>query len=121
MQELSTRRRFPVSTSIEGGRAPRWSTDGSEIFYSTRGAQRILLAEWDAETLAASEPEEVSDIPMRPPPGVQFDVTADGQRLLVLVPAGSGDTGDTAPGPRINVILNWFEELKQRVPTGGSR
>ena len=20
--------------------------------------------------------------------------------------------------PRINVILNWFEELKQRVPTG---
>jgi len=23
--------------------------------------------------------------------------------------------------PRINVILNWFEELKRRVPTGGSQ
>ena len=43
--------------------------------------------------------------------------TADGQRFLVTVPVGSGDTGDTA-GPRLNVVLNWFEELKQRVPTG---
>ncbi len=24
----------------------------------------------------------------------------------------------SAAGPQINVILNWFEELKQRVPTG---
>ena len=37
-----------------------------------------------------------------------------------LVHAGSGETGDTASAThRINVILNWFEELKQRVPTGG--
>ncbi len=36
----------------------------------------------------------------------------------LLVPAGSGDTGDTAPGGCINVVLNWFEELKERVPTG---
>ncbi len=35
-----------------------------------------------------------------------------------LVPAGSGETGDTAPGTRLNVVLNWFEELKQRVPPG---
>jgi hypothetical protein len=35
-----------------------------------------------------------------------------------LVPAGGGDAGDAAPGARINVVLNWFEELKQRVPTG---
>ena len=34
------------------------------------------------------------------------------------VPAGGGDAGDAAPGARLNVILNWFEELKQRVPGG---
>ncbi len=34
------------------------------------------------------------------------------------VGVGSGESGDTAPGPRINVILNWFEELKERVQTG---
>jgi len=32
------------------------------------------------------------------------------------------DVGDTPPAtPRINIILNRFEELKERVPTGGSR
>ncbi len=35
------------------------------------------------------------------------------------MPVGSGDTADAAPNtPRINVVLNWFEELKQRVPGG---
>ena len=48
-----------------------------------------------------------------------FDVTADGQRFLVTVPAGGGDDADTALGSRIIVIPNWFEELKERVPTGG--
>ena len=42
---------------------------------------------------------------------------ATGKNLLV--PAGSGESGDTEPAtPRIIVILNWFEELKERVPTG---
>ena len=40
------------------------------------------------------------------------DVTADGQQFLML-------EGGIRSGPdRINVILNWFEELKQRVPPG---
>ena len=68
------------------------------------------------EPFSASDPLELSDI--RRQRISNFDVTADGQRFLVTVPAGSGDTGDTAPGARINVVINWFEELKQRVPTG---
>ena len=48
-----------------------------------------------------------------------FDVTADGQRFVLTVPAGNVETGDTdAPGARLHVVLNWFEELKQRAPTG---
>ncbi len=31
----------------------------------------------------------------------------------------SGQVGDETNSPTINVILNWFEELRQRVPTGG--
>jgi len=50
-----------------------------------------------------------------------FDVTADGQKFLVFVPARRGDPEDAAPGARINFILNWFEELKRLVPTGGRR
>jgi hypothetical protein len=49
-----------------------------------------------------------------------FDVTADGQRFLVTVPAGTDETGGTAPGTQLNVVLNWFEELKRLVPAVGS-
>jgi len=38
-----------------------------------------------------------------------FDVTNDGQRFLMV-------KNDSASG-RLNVVLNWFEELKQRVPS----
>ena len=66
------------------------------------------------------EPLELSDIVMGST--ANFDVTADGQRFLVTLPPGSGDAGESAPAtPRINVVLNWFEELKQRVcRRGGS-
>jgi len=47
-------------------------------------------------------------------------VTAEGQRFLGRMSAGAAATATAAEPstPRINVILNWFEELKQRVPTG---
>lgn len=48
------------------------------------------------------------------------DATAAGERFLVTVPAGSDQTGGTAPNTRLNVVLNWFEELNRLVPTGGS-
>ncbi len=70
------------------------------------------------EPFSASGPVEVSVIVMRAVSN--FDVTADGQKFLVTVPAGSDETGGTAPSTRLNVVLNWFEELNRLVPTDGS-
>ena len=50
--------------------------------------------------------------------GVRAGTTADGQRFLVTTFVGSDVSDPATATPRINVILNWFEELKQRVPTG---
>ncbi len=44
----------------------------------------------------------------------QYDVSRDGQRF-VMVKAAS-DAGER-PLTQINVVLNWFEELKRLVPT----
>ena len=41
-----------------------------------------------------------------------YDVTADGQRFLMLKAA----TEQEAAATQINVVLNWFEELRRRVP-----
>ena len=38
------------------------------------------------------------------------DISPDGQRFLMIKEAGEGQE-------QINVVLNWFEELKRLVPT----
>jgi hypothetical protein len=43
-----------------------------------------------------------------------YDVSHNGQRFLMLKPAEQAQAAPT----QINVVLNWFEELKRRVPTG---
>jgi hypothetical protein len=43
-------------------------------------------------------------------PRPQYDVTADGQRFLMLVPTAMSDDGRR---PRIVVTQNWIEELKR--------
>ncbi len=49
-----------------------------------------------------------------PTGGRNYDVTADGQRFLMLKEASA--TSDEAAPSQINVVLNWFEELKRLVP-----
>ncbi len=43
-----------------------------------------------------------------------YDVSPEGQRFLMLKPSESAEGSPT----QINVVQNWFEELKRRVPTG---
>ena len=39
-----------------------------------------------------------------------YDVSPDGQRFLMI------KGNDETPATQINIVLNWFDELKQRVP-----
>ncbi len=84
--------------------------------YSSATNLGILVAEVTMEPFPASDPLEISDIPRRR--FSNFDVTANGQRFLVTTFVGNDDSDPAPATPRINVILNWFEELKRRVPTG---
>ncbi len=46
------------------------------------------------------------------PPGYQqYDITPDGKRFLMMKEVALQQQG------QINVVLNWFEELKRLVPT----
>jgi hypothetical protein len=45
-----------------------------------------------------------------------FDVTRDGQLLAVVDNSAPGVAPGKQPPLQINVVLNWFEELKQRAP-----
>jgi hypothetical protein len=52
-----------------------------------------------------------------------WDISPDGKKFLMIKPSGVPAGGPTAEKlatattrPKINIVLNWFEELKQRVP-----
>ena len=45
-------------------------------------------------------------------PGAGYDVSPDGQRFLML------KEKQREPAKQIQVVLNWSEELKRRVPAG---
>ena len=49
----------------------------------------------------------------------QLSVTADAQRFLMsTISLASGEVGGVGDrGPKVVVVLNWTEELEQRVPT----
>jgi hypothetical protein len=46
-------------------------------------------------------------------PGFGYDVSPDGKRFLMVKSAGD-QSGDT----QLEVVQNWFEELRRRVPGG---
>ena len=45
-----------------------------------------------------------------------WDISPDGKRFLMMKEVGAASSTDGGPR-RINIVLNWFEELKARVST----
>ncbi len=94
---------------------PVWSADGSELFYRRAGALvSVSVAMNGGVTFGVERPLPIRGLSVLAG-GRNFDVTADGQRFLMVLPAEQADTGE-AVRPQIVIVENWFEELRQRVP-----
>jgi Tol biopolymer transport system component len=101
--------KWQISTA--GGREPAWNRNGRELFY--RDGEKMMAVEINTQSgFSAGSPKVLFQGPYQTLTAStpNYDVSADGQRFLMLEP-----TEQTA---QINVVLNWFEELKQKVPTG---
>jgi Tol biopolymer transport system component len=103
--------KFLVSEE-EGGGQPVWSPDGSELFYRI-GDKMMVVSIRTKPTFNASRPQvlfEGSYLDSTFLLGNQYyDISPDGQQFLMIKsPEGQA---------QINVVLNWFEELKHLVPT----
>jgi hypothetical protein len=46
-----------------------------------------------------------------------IDNTKNGKRLIAIVPEGKTEPTRPPARPQIDVVLNWFEELKARAPS----
>jgi hypothetical protein len=100
-----------VTVSIEGGNGPVWSRDGHELFYRA-GDDLMSVDVRMAPGLVLGARRKLLDVSAYDPAYFhEFDVSADGQKFLLI-------RTDAAARPvRLDVILNWFQELTQRVPT----
>jgi len=102
--------KWQVSTS--GGEDPLWSPDGRELFY--RNGDSVMAVAVQTETIF--KPGK-TDALFKGKYDSAWDISPDGKRFLMLKPLASTGAPSTVAGPRkINVVVNWFEELKQRVP-----
>jgi hypothetical protein len=101
-----------IAVSSEGGSEPAWAPDGKELFYR-RGDAFFAVKVTSTGALAAGESRKLFETPAAygrysNHPG--YSVAPDGKRFLIQRP-------DLRAIPtQINVVLNWFEELKAKVP-----
>jgi serine/threonine-protein kinase len=101
--------------STEGGKEPVWNPNGRELFY--RSSNKMMAVDIATQpSFAAGKPRMLFAGQYEPTPftNPNYDVSPDGQRFLMLKPNEQAEAAPT----QINVVLNWFEELKRRVPTG---
>jgi serine/threonine-protein kinase len=108
-----------LTVSVGGGREPIWAANGELFYRSLTGEQMFVVSVTTVPTLKVGTPVQVFRGPyyISPTgsPRMQYDVTPDGQRFLML--AASPGTDTSVARSHVVVVENWFEELKRRVPT----
>jgi hypothetical protein len=98
--------------SLEGGLAPVWARKGGELFYLD-GSNRLMAVpvQTSGAQFSYGKPARVFETAYTGD-FYSYDVAPDGQRFLMLK---QSEPGDRRRPPTLVVVLNWFEELKDRV------
>ena len=103
----STGAKWQIST--EGGEEAAWARSG-ELFY--RNGDKMMAVDITTDpTFTAGTPKLLFEgVYFSYGPRAEYDVTPDGQKFLMI------KTGEEQV-TELNVIQNWFEELRRLVPT----
>jgi len=111
-----------TQVSANGGEAPAWSRNGREIFFvrtDGRGHAWMMTAAFEPSAphpVGTPRPLfEIADgLTFTSGPTRSYDVSPDGQRFYVV----QQSVAPHGPVTRIDIVTNWFEELKAKVPAG---
>jgi serine/threonine-protein kinase len=117
---------FPPTGSVipitkTAGIHPAWSPDGTELFWGPAPGQFTGAKVATHPSFTFSNPSPLAKVLAERGPAFErsHDAMPDGKRFLGVM---SVDQRTAAPGaatvPHIDLVLNWFEELKAKVPGG---
>jgi Tol biopolymer transport system component len=97
---------------------PVWSPDGRRLFYvvnrNTESAQIVAVDISNTAGFVAGRPMPLPIAGLMGSGARIYDLSPDGKSFVFTVASSSGH--DPANDAQIHVVLNWFEELKRRVP-----
>ena len=103
--------------SQDGGFTPQWGPDSRELFFQTNDGTIMVATAVTEPTFRVGIPVPVVNgpyligAPLRPR---AFDISPDGQQLLMIkINAAAAESGEQ---PEVHVVLNWDQELLERVP-----
>jgi eukaryotic-like serine/threonine-protein kinase len=98
-----------------GSIGPKWSRDGRELFYLSVDGMMSVPVQTDPVFKKDGMPQQLfQGSYYMSPLGRMWDLSPDGKRFLMIK---NSEASAAASSPsKINIILNWFEELKKRVP-----
>ena len=103
-----------------GGSHPAWSPDGRTLFFLAPGnGERVMMSvDVDSgDTFRAGRATPLIDPwpygTFAPSRG--YDVMPDGS-FLIYQDADTEDIGDAVEADELHIVLNWFNELQERVP-----
>ena len=101
-----------IQISTSGGDEPIWSRDGRELFY-INGDKTMAVEIRTQPAFTAGTPQLLFTGKYQASPNyvAAYDISPEG-RLLKIQPTSSEQAST-----QINVVINWPEELKRRVPT----
>jgi len=98
-----------VTVSTQGGTQPVWNPNGREIFY--RNEDKMMAVSVSGADPTLSEPTLLFEQRYAFGGGLtipNYDVSADGQRFVMVK--------EESNASRLNLVLNWFEELRRLAP-----
>jgi Tol biopolymer transport system component len=101
-----------VTVSNAGGLRPHWRRDGKELLYLAGDGHSVMAADVTyAPSLKIGAPRRLFESTGQAFVGryAPFDVTADGKKFLLSMPAAL----QNAPQPPLTVVLNWTALLKK--------
>lgn len=112
-------RRFPGGSdrrqiSFNRGDEPVWDPSGQMLYYRSGNTMKVVTLE-DETRFTFSEPQDLfTEWFARNRIVANYDFDSNGQRFIMI----KSIREESLP-IQINVVLNWFEELKRLVPVGG--
>jgi eukaryotic-like serine/threonine-protein kinase len=105
-----------VAKGLDTPSHPVWSPDGKELFYNPRplGLEVVSVSTTPMFAFGSSVPVP-RPFQLTPPEQRRaYDITPGGKFVARISATG---TRYGAQAPHIQVVVNWFEELRERVPT----